>query len=85
MDTNGFSYFYLQMYGTVVKYIDAEIDYHRLAALIDVHYLEKVVEGNLEAAKEIQEKKKAIATQQEILNTKEQAWNNKKQEVKERM
>jgi DNA repair exonuclease SbcCD ATPase subunit len=85
LDTDGFSHFYLQMYGTVVKYIDAEIDYHRLAALIDAQYLDRVVKGNPEAAKEIQERKKAIALQQEIFNSKEQAWNEKKQEVRGRV
>ena len=85
IDTNAFAYFYLQMYGTVVKYIDDEIDYHRLAALIDAQYLDRIVKNNTDAAKEIQDRKQKIAIHKEILDRKEKAWRDKKNKINEKI
>ena len=74
--------------GTAVKIRkkrnDNEIDYHKLSALINAEYLDRVVKNNAKAAKEIQEKKLAISLYQETLNNKEQEWNEKKSDVKKR-
>ena len=84
LDTNGFSYFYLQMYGTVVKIDDSSIDYNKLQRVIDEKYLEIVLKDNNDAALNVKKKKTFIESQQTILKQKEQAWYDKKLEIKER-
>lgn len=69
--------------GTAVKikknYKDNEVDFRKFAALIDAMYLEKVLGDNKDVAKEIQERKNAIAVQQELTKKKEQAWSGEKE------
>lgn len=83
LDTNGFSYFYFQMYGTVVKILDRDIDYSKLQRVLDEKYLDIVLKDNNEAALIVKKKKTAIEAQETILKQKEQDWNNKKTEIKE--
>ena len=72
------------MYGTVVKINDSSIDYNKLQRVIDEKYLEIVLKENNDAALNIKQKKTFIESQQTILQQKEQAWYDKKLEIKER-
>ena len=65
LDTNGFSYFYLQMYGTVVKFTGYDINYSHAKYVIDAQYRKMVSQINLTDADNIETKRKEIQEQEQ--------------------
>lgn len=70
LDTNGFANFYLQMYGTVVKFTEGEFGNYKIKKIIDKTYLDIVLKENSKAAELIEQKKAIIAQQEDIVNKK---------------
>ena len=64
LDTNGFTYFYLQMYGTVVKFTGNDIDYSRASYIIDSIYRKMINEINPEEADNIELKRTEMQEQE---------------------
>lgn len=59
LDTNGFAYFYLQMYGTAVKFTGNDINLSQVSYIINEHYHAKVSVTDPEAAEMLALKMKA--------------------------
>ena len=64
LDTNGFTFFYLQMYGTVVKFTGNDIDYSRNSYIIDSIYRKMINEINPEEADNIELKRTEMQEQE---------------------
>lgn len=84
LDTSAIQYFYLQMYGTVVRLIDDEINFKRLKRVIDEQYMEIIFKDNPEVCTVIEEKRELISSQEQTLQQRAREIDDKKSDIKNR-